>query len=156
MTLTSAMVRELVSAGLSGDALVAACERIEREGPKLRNSPKLSSGVSRGSRLPVDWFPCGEAWRWALAQCGARSSPILDSFRDYWTAQPGQKGVKLDWDATWRNWVRREIERRPAVAQFSGRRNPMAAFIKATGAGHELEAAGERDFPDALRLPGLP
>jgi hypothetical protein len=27
-------------------------------------------------------------------------------FRDYWIAQPGQRGVKLDWNATFRNWVR--------------------------------------------------
>jgi hypothetical protein len=31
---------------------------------------------------------------------------VFDSFRDYWIAQPGQKGVKTDWFATWRNWVR--------------------------------------------------
>jgi phage terminase Nu1 subunit (DNA packaging protein) len=29
-------------------------------------------------------------------------------FVDYWIAQPGQKGVKTDWDATWRNWMRRK------------------------------------------------
>ena len=28
-------------------------------------------------------------------------------FADYWRGVPGQKGVKRDWDATWRNWVRR-------------------------------------------------
>ena len=28
-------------------------------------------------------------------------------FIDYWIAQPGQKGVKTDWAATWRNWIRR-------------------------------------------------
>jgi hypothetical protein len=33
---------------------------------------------------------------------------VFDEFRDYWIAQPGQKGVKTDWDATWRNWVRRQ------------------------------------------------
>jgi hypothetical protein len=30
-----------------------------------------------------------------------------DRFRDYWRGMPGQKGVKADWDATWRNWVRK-------------------------------------------------
>jgi uncharacterized protein YdaU (DUF1376 family) len=30
----------------------------------------------------------------------------FDQFKDYWIAQAGQKGVKLDWFATWRNWVR--------------------------------------------------
>jgi hypothetical protein len=33
---------------------------------------------------------------------------LADGFRDYWIAQPGAKGVKLDWDATWRNWVRNQ------------------------------------------------
>lgn len=28
-------------------------------------------------------------------------------FVDYWIAQPGQRGVKTDWPATWRNWMRR-------------------------------------------------
>jgi uncharacterized protein YdaU (DUF1376 family) len=31
---------------------------------------------------------------------------IWNQFRDYWIAQGGQKGTKLDWFATWRNWVR--------------------------------------------------
>jgi hypothetical protein len=30
----------------------------------------------------------------------------FDAFRDYWIAQPGSKGLKADWMATWRNWVR--------------------------------------------------
>jgi len=29
-----------------------------------------------------------------------------EAFIDYWTSQPGQKGVKSDWVATWRNWIR--------------------------------------------------
>jgi uncharacterized protein YdaU (DUF1376 family) len=33
---------------------------------------------------------------------------VWAQFKDYWTAQPGQKGVKTDWAATWRNWVRRQ------------------------------------------------
>lgn len=30
------------------------------------------------------------------------------TFVDYWIAQPGQKGVKTNWDSTWRNWMRRK------------------------------------------------
>jgi uncharacterized protein YdaU (DUF1376 family) len=33
---------------------------------------------------------------------------IWNQFRDYWIAQGGQKGAKLDWFATWRNWVRNQ------------------------------------------------
>ena len=28
-------------------------------------------------------------------------------FRDHWLGAAGQKGVKADWAATWRNWIRR-------------------------------------------------
>ncbi|HBT01631.1 MAG TPA: hypothetical protein DEB47_17645 [Citreicella sp.] len=34
-----------------------------------------------------------------------------DKFRDYWIGVSGAKGVKLDWLATWRNWVRGAGER---------------------------------------------
>jgi len=61
----------------------------------------------RGSRLAQDWFLSKSMGDWAT-----KERPDLDvrqvaeQFKDYWIAQPGQKGVKLDWDATWRNWVR--------------------------------------------------
>lgn len=64
---------------------------------------------SRGTRLPADWKPSDDQ----IAFCKAERPdlhPVAtgDRFRDYWIAQPGSKGVKLDWDATWRNWVRAE------------------------------------------------
>jgi uncharacterized protein YdaU (DUF1376 family) len=33
---------------------------------------------------------------------------VFNQFKDYWIAQGGQKGAKLDWFATWRNWVRNQ------------------------------------------------
>jgi hypothetical protein len=36
---------------------------------------------------------------------------VAAEFRDYWAAVPGQKGVKLDWPATWRNRIRQICER---------------------------------------------
>jgi uncharacterized protein YdaU (DUF1376 family) len=64
---------------------------------------------SRGTRLPADWKPSDDQ----IAFCKAERPDLHpmatgDRFRDYWIAQPGSKGVKLDWDATWRNWVRAE------------------------------------------------
>lgn len=71
-------------------------------------SPKKDG--RRGSRLPYDHLPA--SWSdWAVSQCGIGvedAEVIWDTFRDYWIAQPGQRGVKLDWPATWRNWCRRE------------------------------------------------
>jgi hypothetical protein len=62
----------------------------------------------RASRLSLDSLP--EEWEvWARNE-----RPDIDPvktwaiFSDYWKAQPDSKGRKLDWLATWRNWIRRE------------------------------------------------
>lgn len=61
-----------------------------------------------GSRIPAE-FPTDAELTWAMAE-----RPDLDvrlvaaCFRDHWTAKAGKDGRKLDWAATWRNWVRNE------------------------------------------------
>lgn len=34
---------------------------------------------------------------------------VFNEFRDYWISVAGIKGVKNDWFATWRNWVRKQF-----------------------------------------------
>lgn len=63
----------------------------------------------RGSRLPKDWRPSADD----VAFCRQRRpdlnpAEVAESFRDHWIAQPGAKGRKSNWSATWRNWVKRE------------------------------------------------
>lgn len=53
--------------------------------------------------LPVDWANFCNQERKDL-----NPKEVWNQFRDYWIAQPGQKGCKLDWFATWRNWVRNQ------------------------------------------------
>lgn len=66
----------------------------------------------RATRLPTDWQLPAEWEAWALAEQpswtpeGVRR--VADQFRDYWTAKGGADARKVDWEATWRNWVRRE------------------------------------------------
>ena len=61
----------------------------------------------RGSRLPQDWFLTKAMGDWATEERPDLDvRQVAEQFKDYWVAQAGQKGVKLDWDATWRNWVR--------------------------------------------------
>jgi hypothetical protein len=45
----------------------------------------------------------------------------VPKFRDYWSAVPGTRGVKLDWEATFRNFVRTEkpAGRSAAVPDYS-------------------------------------
>jgi len=66
-------------------------------------------GKKRGTRLDPSWIPPQ-----ALIDQMRNECPSVDLatehkvFIDYWIAQPGQKGIKLDWEATWRNWMRRK------------------------------------------------
>jgi hypothetical protein len=80
-----------------------ACLETETETEKETEKRRDRRSQARGSRLLADWQP-KEHFEEKLE---------LEKFRDYWIAQPGQKGVKTDWDATWRNWVRRAAERTP-------------------------------------------
>ena len=83
----------------------------QSEGNATHNTEHITHNTKeknkRGSRLPQDWFLTKSMGEWA-----SQERPDLDvrqvaeQFKDYWVAQAGQKGVKLDWDATWRNWVR--------------------------------------------------
>lgn len=69
---------------------------------------------TRGSRLPDGWTPSPTVVTKMLAeQPNVDQEHELDKFTDYWAAQPGQKGVKTDWDATYRNWIRRAAEYAP-------------------------------------------
>lgn len=69
---------------------------------------KRRAPANRGTRLPADWKPTADELQWAK-----RERPEVDvkreaeSFADYWHAKPGAGGLKLDWAATWRNWIRR-------------------------------------------------
>jgi len=64
----------------------------------------------RASRLPADFVMPPEWIMWAQTQ-RAWTRDVAEteaaSFIDYWHAQPGLRGLKTDWEATWRNWVRR-------------------------------------------------
>ena len=91
----------------------------------INQEPKKSS--NRGTRLPsviddIDsWFDFCVQERPDLV-----AKKVFAEFQDYWIAQPGQKGVKLDWEATWRNWVRRQSAPRTGFVK------PMTQAERAT------------------------
>ncbi len=68
----------------------------------------------KGTRLPETWT-LPEEWKaWAIAQRPDLDIlAIAEQFRDYWIAKPGQGGIKLNWQATWRNWIRRTGGNKP-------------------------------------------
>lgn len=87
-------------------------EKRREEGESKRASP-------RGERLPHVELP--QDWRTFCQSERPDLDPdsVFARFADYWRAQPGAKGRKSDWSATWRNWVRDERQRPRVVASAS-------------------------------------
>lgn len=80
------------------------------------SDPKKKSG-SKGTRLSDDWVLPDDWARWAIEDQGVTPAFVraeAEQFRDYWLSVAGQKGVKANWLATWRNWIRRAAKRHPA------------------------------------------
>jgi hypothetical protein len=100
---------------------------------------RSKKNTARGSRLPHGWTPDDSLFAWAAnLRRDLSIENSVDSFRDYWTAQPGQRGVKLDWNATFRNWIRRESSnaktgKRPAVDFDAQRKSDNDAILETLG-----------------------
>ena len=71
--------------------------------PLTNNQDKKTLGkrLANDFSFPLEWEQFCQQTRPEL-----HPTRTFDQFKDYWVAQPGQKGIKLDWFATWRNWVR--------------------------------------------------
>lgn len=66
--------------------------------------PKRGTRLPENWTLPEDWRAEARKIRGSLTE--AQITLIAESFRDYWVSAP--KGLKLDWRATWRNWIRQQ------------------------------------------------
>lgn len=68
----------------------------------------------RATRIPDDFLPTREMVAWALAECPhINSKRETEKFNDYWQAKAGKDALKLDWNKTWKNWMRNAEERAP-------------------------------------------
>lgn len=104
--------------------------------------PKADVRSPHGSRLPTD-FPTAEELRWCEQERPDLDAAVVRAkFRDYWCSVPGARGRKLDWPATWRNFVRSERSQQPrasprrsaaveaglALAGYTRRTTPVEVF----------------------------
>lgn len=91
----------------------------EREGafappPKPPNGGKPSRPVA--TRIPEYFCLSAERQEYAESKLPrVNAVALFEEFSDYWRALPGQKALKLDWDATWRTWVRRSADKYPMI-----------------------------------------
>lgn len=104
---------------------------------------------ARGTRFALDLLP--EDWR---AFC-SETRPDLDPgltfarFGDYWRAQPGQRGVRVDWPATWRNWCRNERPGRGPGTAPMGKASALAEHNR--NVAKQFAAMGDPDAVEAAR-----
>jgi len=102
----------------------------------------------RGSRLAQDWFLSKSMGDWATQERPDLDvRQVAEQFKDYWVAQAGQKGVKLDWDATWRNWVRNTKAVKP---------NPYDVGRLTVASKNEPDPALEKIKADDLKAAPIP
>lgn len=82
---------------------------------KDKDKEEKRVGSARGSRITEGWVPSAQDATFCKTERpDLRPSEVAKRFYDHWIAQPGEKGRKVDWSATWRNWVRNE---RPGKSQ---------------------------------------
>jgi DNA-binding PadR family transcriptional regulator len=92
-------------------------------------TPVKGAATQRATRIPDNYQPTEEMRAWFVAeQLGAVIDGRIehDKFVDYWLGCPGVKGRKVDWPATWRNWMRTAAERAP--------RRPGNGLVPTSGA----------------------
>lgn len=81
----------------------------EREEREPNGSPKK---IARGSRIDDAW-QLPKSWADEAVEKGLQLGMVMreaQRFKNYWLGVPGQKGVKLDWRATWRNWIDKRLD----------------------------------------------
>jgi hypothetical protein len=109
---------------------------------KIKNTSKRNSErASRGTRIDPDWSPSPAEREFATSE-GLSPSEIdreAARFRDYWKGRAGSGGVKLDWTATWQNWVRTTAEKLGRSPRRSDGQ-PVSNMFHAKFGSEELDA----------------
>lgn len=97
---------------------------VSRNGHLVEVEPPKPPAAKRGSRLPDGWYPDQ-----SVIDAMKMQFPFLtkewfinqhDQFTDYWKAKAGQGAIKIDWNATWRGWIRRAALEMPHTNGHGG------------------------------------
>lgn len=118
----------------------------EELSPPASPVPPKGADKTRGTRLP-EHFPVTDEMRaWAAEKTPLVGDEDHAAFLDYWRSVSGAKGVKRDWVATWRNWMRR-------AQKDHERRQPAARRAPAARPGPDERAAGIQALKDPEHIP---
>jgi hypothetical protein len=93
-----------------------------------------------GSRFP-ETFAVADEHRVLARELGVDADAEFPRFADYWRGRPGREGVKLDWSATFRNWLRKAADFR------SGKP------VEARGGSSSKKRSAEPNYSDMAKTP---
>jgi hypothetical protein len=95
--------------------------------PKEITSKNIKTTTRAKALLPSNWEPSVKTWEMgtALGLSGREIGDQLDRMRD-WAVNAGPKGIKSDWDAAFRNWLKRYADERKAKNANTRKPNTIA------------------------------
>lgn len=99
----------------------------DSESQQVAHAPQAAKIKKIACRLPDDWKPTVEYWDEALLINKDLTKEwfmqVAHKFKDYWIAKSGKDATKANWLATWRNWVRREVENGSSRSGAAGKKS---------------------------------
>jgi hypothetical protein len=137
--------------------------------PTPPNPPYIPPSIQKPTRnavkteLPSDWEPDGKTWKLAedLGFTSQEAWDQLERMRDWAKNADGGKGRKSDWNAAFRNWLKRTADERRTRPQTAVQRNSLAnsfAILDAVTDEAIRRSDGCREEggeEDSFGLPGL-
>jgi hypothetical protein len=79
-------------------------EPVGQPKPELLETPQAAS--TRGTRIPDTFMLTSEMRTYASEKRPDVDCPLeTEKFVNHWRAATGRNATKLDWNATWRNWI---------------------------------------------------
>lgn len=132
----------------------------EADTSKAKSKTKADApSAKRGQRIPADWEPSDADVDFAV-QRRVNWREELETFRDFWLSKSGADACKLDWSATWRNWIRRSRQSVKPVPQAPAKSKTLQAverigrMVNAVDGQGDWFGTGEAVVSTARRLPG--
>ena len=125
----------------------AGPKQLEPE-PDIEKREAKASPKKRGSRLPDDWFLPKSWGQWAVDEGYAQDVIRIeaDNFRDYWRARAGPTASKLDWEATWRIWMRKTPKGKNNGTPAAKGQARLSAFMAGASAPPRMDS-GQDSYP---------
>lgn len=131
-----------------------------KSNPTTHTHEKQTPRASKGTRLPAEWMPKPLTEPLASAVAGWPPGTLdreLERLRDWAASATGPNAKKSDWDAAWRNWIRKiedegryeNASNRNSSGSPQARRNNVEQFTPAQRRLAELRAAEARGCPTA-------